>query len=493
MGLFSFDEKYPFFDTTPVDNLFIQQFLLDAAGRGEYVRVYLYGLMHTYHRREEMTLAAFAKDLKMAETEVENAFRYWERRGLVQIISGNPPAYRYISAKQALMNGQPVVDTRFEDFALKLNALFGADRRLHGGETAMAMDWVEKLGIPEEAVLLLVAHLIETRGKKFTFKAADKLAVELAEEQVQSAQDAEMLLNRRKDAYQGAKKVIRRMGKRREPSQDEEEMYAEWLRLGFTEEAILAACRETVKGDPTFAYLNGILRGLMKRTGTAPGTQRLMEKTLDSQKRRSDPLRELYSVLGLRGAPVTEGTITLYEQMAADTPHEVILLAGGECARTGGKLDDVMALLDSWKKKGLLTAEQVREHIVQFNRLNRQLQELYTIWGKRTRPTPADRAALTRWTDEYGFSEACISLTARHAEHTERPVAYMETILKGLRDKGVLTLEGVRAELAAFKKNTVKSQPAAAKRVSHQDYDQRVYSEDDFKELKEQLEEEKRS
>ena len=490
MGLFSFDEKYPFFDVTPVDNLFIQQFLPDTAGKAEYVRVYLYGLMHTYHGRDDMTLASFARDLKITETEVESAFLYWERRGLVQKISSKPPSYRYVSVKQAFMNGKPQIDTYFEEFVIELNNLFGTDRRLHGGETALVMEWVEKLNLPMDAVIALIKHLIVTKGKHFSFQAADKTAVELAEANVTSAEDAEFLLARKKATYDGAKKVLRRMGKRREPSEDETALFAEWLRLGYAVDAILEACRETTKGDPTFAYLDGILRGIFNRSdGSAlPGTRQGMEKALDDMKKNGEPLRALYRVLGLRGAPVTDGTLALYGEMAKIASHDIILLAAAECARGGGKLNDVLDMLISWQKKGMDTPEKVKAYVVVFNQRGQFLRDMYTLWGIKTRPTASDRAALQRWIEEYGFDEERIGLAAPYAEHTERPIAYLEAILKSLHEKGIKTKDLMLRELSAAKKRP----PSKGKTVSHQDYDQRSYEGDDLTETLKRLEKEGR-
>lgn len=490
MGLFSFDEQYPFFDVTPIDNLFIQEYLPTA--KGDYVRVYLYGLMHTYHRHEEMTLNAFAKELNLEITDVENAYRYWERRGLVLKTSDNPKSYRYVSAKQVMMTGKIIVDEKYESFALALNNLFGTARKLHGGETQLAFEWIEEMHLPQEVVLLLISHLIDTRGKQFSFKAAQKEAIELAAENVQTREDAIAVLQRKKAVYDGAKKVLRRMGKRRPPSDDELELYGKWLtEYGFQEDAILEACRETVKGDPTFAYLDGILRGVKKRAGESglPDTKRRMEAVLNKDKQRGDPLRELYRALGLRAAPVTDGTLALYEQMAERSPHQVILLAAGECARSGGKLNDVMQLVTSWQSKGLDTEEKVRDYIALFNAQNAFLQDMYTLWGKKTRPTASDRVALNRWQKEYGFSDEALCFVAPYAEHTDYPIAYMETILKSLHEKGIHDGVLVKAEMTADRRKQQQAKKVAGKAVGHQAYEQRDYHEDDLSELKEMLKE----
>lgn len=477
MGLFSFDNQYRFFDVTPVDNLFIQEYLPSA--KGDYVKVYLYGLMHTYHRNKELTLAIFAREVNLSETEVENAFRYWERRGLVQQTAENPKSYRYLSAKQMLIAGKTVVDETYEDFCIALNDLFGAQRKLHGGETSMAFEWVEELRLPQDVVLRLIAFLIETRGKNFTFKSANKVAVALAEEKIQTVDDAMAYLAHEKAVYEGVKKVLRRMGKRRLPSEDEIELYAKWIKeYSFSEEQILQACRETVKGDPNMAYLDAVLRGMKSRNG-------------DTSQSNREKLKELCSRLGIRQT-VSQSTLLLYEQMTLIASHEIILLAADECARTGGKLDDVMNLISSWQNKHLDTAQKVRDYIAAFNAQNAFLQDLYTLWGKKNRPTASDRQALLRWQNSYGFSREAICVVAPYAEHTERPVAYMESILKSLNEKGVKTPEAISKEMAAYRQQNKQTEKAKGKSVSHQHYEQREYHEDDLSELKAKLSKEEK-
>ena len=79
MAFCSFDSSAALFDATPVENMFISEYMLRAPG--EFVKVYLYGLMLCYHRSERMSLASMAKDLDATLEEIERAFRYWEDGG----------------------------------------------------------------------------------------------------------------------------------------------------------------------------------------------------------------------------------------------------------------------------------------------------------------------------------------------------------------------------------------------------------------------------
>ena len=98
MAFCSFDDSAALFDATPVENMFISEYMLRAPG--DFVKVYLYGLMLCYHHSERMSLASMARDLDVTQEDIERAYRYWEREGLVRRTGDNPVRYMYFNLKQ---------------------------------------------------------------------------------------------------------------------------------------------------------------------------------------------------------------------------------------------------------------------------------------------------------------------------------------------------------------------------------------------------------
>ena len=484
MGVFGFDEQFAMFDVTPVENQFILEYMPGA--RGDFVKVYLYGLMHCYHPLEEMSVAQMSHDLDMPEEDILAAYRHWERKGLVRRISDNPPAWRYINVKQQFfMRTEAAVDPAYADFAEALYAMFGNDRRLHRNELTLAYEWVEELGLPPEVVLMLVQHCIETKGKHFSFGAAQKLATQLAEEKVSSVEDAELVFSRDKAVFEGCKKVLRRLGKRRNPSADEQALYHKWVReWGYAPDAIEAACAETTKGEPTFAYLDGILRGMMRRNqNKALASAREVESTRAANAERIAPLKALLSTLNT-GATVNEGTLALYDEMRALYSDDVILLAGRECASKGEGLDAVQLMLKSWKQKGLQSIADVQAYVTRFKAHNAIVQTLYEAWGKRGRPTAADRTLVQKWREQLRLSEELILLGGAMAAGAERPMPYLDRILSAWAADGIATPAQAAASQAAFQARQAEaSVPAAPARggkvVREQQYTQREYTNTD--------------
>ena len=472
MPLFGFDEGFSMFDVTPVENLFLSEYL--PAAKGDHVKVYLYGLMQAYHPGQEMTVAAMAHDLNLTEEEVMAAYRYWERRGLCIRVSDHPPAFRYRSLAQLLITQQkPPQDDAYEAFAEALHAIFGEKRKLHGGETTLAFEWVEEMRLPPEAVLLLIQHMIQTRGIQFSFAAAQKLAVKMAEEKVQDAEGAELFLARDKQVRENAKEVLRRLGKRRLPSEDELDLCQKWMiEWRFNLQDMLDACQETTKGEPTFAYLNGILKGLYERSG---GKARAAAQ-MATDRAKTAPLKELLKALGNRRIPLNEETLREYEKMRQYAAHEVILLAARECAPKGGDMESVSNTLKYWKQKGVETPEQVQAFMLRVREQNDMIAPLFALWNWSGKPTTADRTLLTRWTQEWQFSMETIQAVAPYAQGKERSMAYLDALLKHCHAKGLKDAAAIQEELDKGFLN-----PQVAKTVSQQQYSQRPYDEDEKK------------
>ena len=475
MGSFGFEEQYAMFDVTPVDNQFILDYLPGA--KGDDVRVYLYGLMQCHHPQEDMTLERMAQELDMKVAEVEAAYRRWERKGLVRRISDNPPQYRYVSTIwKFFRGGEQAVDTRYEAFVEDLHAVFDNERRLHGGETSLCFEWVEDMGLPEEVVIRLIEHMAQLRGKSFSIKSAEPLAAELAAEKVKTVEDADAVLSRDKAVWKGAKETLNKLGKRRAPSGPEMALYRTWtVDWGFTPDAILAACDETLSGDPNFKYLNGILARHHEEYRDEKTTGKQMAKRIRDEKDATAPLKALLQTLNI-GVTINDGTKAVYAEMRELYPDNIILMAGQECARHGLAFDDVMKTLQAWKKQGLSTPEEIAEAMRVVNEQNAFVQTLYDLWGVRSRPGAADRARVQRWIHEWGLTETFIVSCAPYAAEANKPMPYMNRLLETFREQGVTTPEAAAAIHAAWRE---KQQPAQQKKtgkvVNEQQYAQREY------------------
>ena len=101
-----------------------------------------------------------------------------------------------------------------------------------------------------------------------------------------------------------------------------------------------------------------------RNDGRAMTSRAEVEKTRKASEARADLFKELMRTLNNPGVSITDGTLHVYDDMRAMYPHEVIVLAGNECSRRSkNTLDDVMKLLDGWRKRGLRTLQEIEAYL----------------------------------------------------------------------------------------------------------------------------------
>lgn len=432
MAFGKFAKGASMFSSTPVENLFMLEFMPNAPG--DFVRVYLYGLMQCYHPELTEDVEGVARALNMEPEAVLNACRYWEREGLVVRQSDNPPTFVFHSCQEAL-NARPQIEKDYyenRDFTSSLQNLFGAEMLLHPKEYTMASDWVEVMKLPQEVVLCMVRHELEHTQKKRSlqtiFKRLDKTAIELADRNIRTVEAAQDYFDRDEAAEKCARAVIDRFNFHRAPSKPEMEMAAKWLNeWHFDEETVLQACSRTVgSGNPTFKYLDAILENL--RNGD------------DSDEFQQ--LKRILQELGQRNPTPTPQDRERFEAiMEFGFEYEVVLAA----ARTGGKrsMEDLETMLFKWAEQGLFTMEAYEQFRQKRALLDQAVSQVFDRAGIDRRPRQADRTLMEKWLAEHSMQ--MILLAAEQSLGTDTPMRYMDVLLARWKKDGIATPEAAEA------------------------------------------------
>lgn len=435
--MFGFDSKYAMFDITPVENQFILEYL--PAAKGDYVKVYLYGLMRCYHPEDDMNLDRMSHELNMTVDEVTAAFGYWERRRLVHRISDNPPKWQYVNIKQLNVTEEPDPEPEYTEFSNALYQAFDKVRRLHGSELSTCFEWREELKLPTEVIIMLLNHMVSVKGKNFKITDADRIAVQMASEDVRTVEAAEDFFSRDEQTVTGVKKILKKMGKRYLPSEAQISMYRKWsTEWGFSNEAIEAALELTAKGDPSMGYLDGILNSLRQENAMTPDRIR-------RSSRKAEGFREILRELG-RG-DVSARNLQIYDQMLNLYPQGIILIAARECGQNGKDIGDTLKLLQAWKEKGLESQREIEDYVKNFHDQTVLIRKLKNMWGTDTsRISKTDRSLFSKWKNEFGFSAEAIIAAASYAAEAKQPMIYLDTILSDYRKKGISTPEQIVQE-----------------------------------------------
>ncbi len=468
---FAFDEQFAMFDVTPVENQFILEYLPGA--NGNYVKVYLYGLLCCYHPKKEMDLASMSRELGLTEEEILAAFRYWERRRIIRRVSDHPPEWQFINIKQVNLGGDPGPEPDYVRFSRDVEDSFEGIRDFHGSEIAACYEWKEDFGLPTEVIIFLLKYMIQTRGKHFKIKDAEKTAMTLKDEKAFTLEDAELVLGRDEMMTAGLKKVLRKLGMRFNPSDANMKLYRKWIEeWHFTQEAIEDACDRTGTSAPSLALVDSILEQTYRYRGGA--NVELGRADLQANEEQRKQLKEVLSEAGQYG-PATPTQQKLYTQMREMYPQKIILLAARECASKQKNFDSVMKLLESWYDRGFTSEEQIREHISAFHGKEEFLKTLRAKWSGRDGDIGQKAMELLdKWENQMGFSREMIAMAADLAFEVRKPASYIDKTLSSWAEKGIRTPEEAEKNRQSYlTQNTTKQK---TKTVTAQQYTQRDYT-----------------
>jgi len=475
MPLCTFSDSYFMLGVTPVENIFIQNYLPHASG--DYVRVYLYGLMQCYHAGGDMTLERMAHLLDLPAEAVQSAFQYWERQGLVQRVSDNPPAYQYLNLATAMSDESPMEKAvyRHRDFNTRLQQLFG-NRLLHPAEFMTACEWVEDLHLPEEVVLIMVEHFIAGKGRSFQFKQLDKLAVQWAGQGINTPEAALDMTARDSAAYKTAQKVLDRFNLRRAPTKEETAMARKWLEeWRLTEDAVIVACRETVKGrNPSFGYLDGILA--RNQTARTSGD---MSGQLDEKERLREAVKAMHAALGLGQMAPTPDEIDAYRNyIEGGFEPEAVLRVAREMGGSGRyTMEDLDRQLARFVERGLRTEMQVGEYLDQQRLLREQAARVYEKSGQEGRVNAASAAQMEEWLNLASFP--LVLFAAECARGTKLPLQYITKLLREWKKADITTIEEARRQRDAVRGASSSKRPTPAALQ----YEQRQYTQEQLNAL----------
>ncbi len=468
MSFCSFADGAAMFDVTPIENMFLMEYLYDAPAPA--LRVYLYARMLALHPELGGSMADMALALRMEEKEVGEAFDYWERRGLVTRMSDHPATYAFLPVRTQ-DGGTLALDREMyanRDFNNRLRKLFG-DKFIGDHELRKAGDWLGILKYEPAAALRLVEYGIQTSRSKdpkppSVFKRMDKLAEAWSARGIRTLEDVERAIAEESGAMTTAREVLKKLGIARQPSDPELATVTKWLKeWGLSREEILAACDDTVSArNPTVKYLDSILES---RRGDAPEDFRELQdilKELNPQSARPTPDQlARYDALKKRGVS-----------------PEMIRQAAIQCHRANKyRFDDLEWRLNVWREAGIDTPEAAEAWMKEMSALSGQLRRVFRRAGMDDRrPGYGDIAAYRAWRDSY--PEALIEYAAECSRGAGGSMAYMDKLLRAWAEAGATTVEAARAQRAAWQANAAASPDRPGNPAL--DYAQREYRDEDF-------------
>lgn len=266
MSTFVFKNKHS--EYTPVSNIFIDKYMPKA--RGEFVKVYLLGLKYCVSGELGVNSSIMASSLHLLETDVLNAWSYWNDEGLIKMIPvDNMGNYtiEFLDITTSISSEnenninllEELNKNSTKDMLQDIEKLIG--RPLSSKEMTMYIGWIKDYAFLPEIILLLIQYCV-SKGKT-DCRYIETIAIAWYDANIKSIEDAQNFIKKHENKWTNMRKILTYLGiKDGEIMKPQEEMLSKWLyTYGFSMDIIHKACdicfQRINKAD--FKYIDGIL------------------------------------------------------------------------------------------------------------------------------------------------------------------------------------------------------------------------------------------
>lgn len=271
---------------TPVDNLFISEYMLDAPG--DYVKVYLLALMHA-QIDDPIDNLSIAKKLSVSADTVDKAWEYWaglgvakklvkdEREGsyTVEIINLKEVVFGHCAVDTMQQSAKPdSVNLSNVDLSkLLLDVQQTTGRLLEANEAEVIATWMSAFDIAPEVIVLCYKYCTE-HGKSNRCKYVEKVLLDWREKNLKNAGMVLEYLDNTDKQYETYRRIFKELGFRRNPSEPEKIIMHKWFsELGFSLDKVLEACKKTTGiSSPSINYVDTVLKNWFKEGSEKSGT-----------------------------------------------------------------------------------------------------------------------------------------------------------------------------------------------------------------------------
>ena len=266
MNRFEYLQEVDDLGVTIVQNAFLNHYMPKA--RGDYVKVYLYGLKCCGQGKAFPTNAELAASLGLTEGDILGAWKYWESEGIVNFIQDGvdniiefhniasmlflPGSYKKAEKKKNSPKSAKIKQM-FRDIEEKLA------RPLSHTEMDKILFWLDDYRFTPQTAVLLISDCVDREKREMSYWEA--VAKSFSDMGIRTYDQVLSYLKKREDRWNEYKEILNYLGFYRLATKPEKAFMDRWLdEYAYDLETIKKACDETAgTNKPSFKYVDKVL------------------------------------------------------------------------------------------------------------------------------------------------------------------------------------------------------------------------------------------
>ncbi|MBE5756784.1 MAG: hypothetical protein E7342_03175 [Clostridiales bacterium] len=428
---FSYSKEWNLTGYTSIENPFILQYLPEADGIA--VKVYVYGLF-LCNNSSDISLEAFASDLKITTDEVIDCFNYWEEFGLVCITSKEPFSIQYLPVKNGYSKQRKNTE-KYAGFSSAVQALI-TTRMISTSEFSEYFNIMDVYSIKPEAMLMIIKYCIDKKGDTINYRYISKVAKDFGSRGINTVNKVEKELENYILNTAEIEKILSALALKRQPDLDDLNLLNKWTNeLGFEMDNILFTARKMKKSS-----MKKLDEHLLDLYSTKSFSKEEIENHLVKKEYAYNLALKITKALSLYYG-VLDTVVDNYVAKWIDLgflEDSLLFVANYLFKANKNTLQDMDDEVNALFNKGLISLNSITEYFVKLSENDNFIKSLLDILSISRRPTDWDRNNLKTWR-EWNFSDEMIIEACRLSIGKSNPFAYMNSILGNWKNKEIFS------------------------------------------------------
>lgn len=443
MAFCRFSSSYIIDDKTVIDNVFINDHLPYAPDLC--VKVYLMGLSKCGNATAtDNNIENFAKVLNVTVEEIENAFKYWQEEGLVQILSTRPIEIVYLPVKlNAKLLKKFNVD-KYADFNHQLQEIL-AGRMINPSEYNVYYSFIEENHIEPEVLIMIVKYCVQYKGnnaRNVHYPYIMAIARNWLDEGVRTTEDVENKIQSLGVMNDKATLLLSALNTKRKVQLEDVQLLNKWLdELDFDFNVIIyVAKRMSMKKRVEMQFLN---TQLLKYYEMKLNSINEIEDYENEKQNLYDLAKAVVKNLGLYYEDLSKiiETYVLKWQQMGYTKEVLVEIADYSFKNSIRTLDGFDGVVQKLYKLGIVTTEALNEYLIELSVIDQKIIRILEILGLKRNVNSYDRNYYKTWTDDWGFNEDMLEYAGTLSAGKTNAVQYMNKVLSNWKQQNVYSLE----------------------------------------------------
>lgn len=429
---------------TTIDNIYICEYMKNASNIEN--KVYMFAL-YLANSSIPSDISTFTSQFSVLESEVINAFIYWQEQGLVDLISEIPLEVVFHPISNNPLKPRKIKAGKYDDFNKSMQSLLSG-RMISPNEYSEYYNIIELFHMQPEALISITAYCVKLKGNKIGVRYITQTAKNFAYKKILTLKGVDTELAEYELQSSDIACVVKTLGLRRKTDISDNNYYKKWKKLGFDKNALISAAK------------------LKKGKGTSLERLDLFLMELYSYKKfSSEEINEFdRSKKEMRGLAIDlNRTLSIYLENLDPEINTYILKWIGKgysknmliriadfCfkneLRSLSKMDSVV---QKFSKLAIFTENDFDSYIQSLTQLDNQIAKLHSILGINRHINSYDRKQFKRFID-LGFTSIVILYAGELSINAQNPYPYMNSILSKWKNANKFTLEEAKEYSKSF-------------------------------------------